>query len=341
MKRYILLIIVIALLTQVSFSQEAITVNGVGAIVSASSFCDEYENASFTPSQAFNGDPDIHWMASGKFNPKKGEWLKITFTKPVRLYAIRISPGFGKGDMYFKYSRWKKLQVTLNKISKKEKRLYHRYIDSDPKKDAVLLYPTAPKVKSITFKILDIYEGSKSNYALVGNIEPVFLKDGAIISSSNALSDILHFLRSSKSPSSAASFLPIGKPLIINRFIENVNPLDKSLKIVKKQKITRSNIRKIWSIWSYICYQLWYDYQFNTYQTVNYIWKEPSQYAVFELSGSMDADSINTYTIYVNRQKTKEKIKTKDSNGKEKEEIVSVIKTIIERIDIHQGIYTP
>ena len=328
--------------------RSAMTINGSPAIVSGSSYCDEYEDIKFNPGQAFNGRADRPWMAEGNFNPKKPDWLKVTFTKPVGLKALRIAPGFGHSSKYFyNYSRLKKFKVVLEKPvkggAKTDVRTYYRRFDGAPYKDLVLIFPNVPTVKSIKVVPLQVYPGKKSKYALIGNIEPVLVREGKTYCSSSAVSDVLSFLRSTHSAEAAFSFIPGGKTIQIKKLIRNANPLDKSSQIKRSYNLTRGQLRQKWDVWANLCQTLYHDYTFNTYDSVNYFWTDKASKVIyFDMFGPDFSDVMNSYIFSMTRQKVTEKIKTKDKDtGKEKEETITVLKSVINKIVVVSDVYTP
>lgn len=327
-----------------TLAQQAITIHGQGCVVTASSYCDEYEDIQFTPNKAFNGKPDRPWMSADEFEPGDEEWIKVTFTNPVKLLALRISPGFGRGgEYYYRYPRLKRFEVILDRSGKTETRTYHNYFDSSPAKDLVLLYSTQPVVKSIKLKILDVYPGETNNQAVIGNIEPVIVKGGKVFSSSWSVEEAIAFLKSTQYPEKSFAFVPRGRTMTLSRIIQNSNPIDESVNIKKAINYNRKRLREEWATWKTICFQIWKSYQFNTYESVNYLWKDESTGLVmFDMIGSINSDVINSYTLGMTRQKVTEVVKQKDEETNEEKEIkVTVLRTVLPYLKMTQDVYTP
>ena len=350
LKVFVFVIAAVYILTAFAFAQErtAMTVNGAAAIVSGSSFCNDYEDIKFSPEQAFNGKPDRPWMADGDFNPKNADWVQITFTKPVGLSALRIAPGFGNTNKYFySYSRLKKFKVVLEKPVKggvkAEARTYYRRFDGDPRKDLLLLFPSQPTVKSVRIAVLQVYPGKKSKSALIGNIEPIIVVKGKTFCSSSAVSDVLSFLRATASANSAFNFIPAGKTISIKKLIKNTNPLDAPSMIKRNYNLTREQLRKQWDIWSTLCQQLYYDYRFKSHDAVNYFWTDPKSGVIFfDMTGSEFSDVVNSYVFTMSRMKVTETITKKDEKTKkEKKVTITVMKSVINKIVSVSDVYAP
>jgi len=344
----ILLVLVASTVNGHAQQRQGMTVNGAAGVVSCSSYCDEYEDIKFTPGKAFNGNPSTPWMAAEKFNPKEGEWIKFTFTKPVSLVALRIAPGFGHSTKrFYEYPRLKRFKIILQKPSgggyKNQIHEYIRRLDGAPYKDLVLLYSTQPRVKSIKLQILEIYKGKGKNNAVVGNIEPILIRDGKTKCSSAPLFDILTFLKSTRSASGAFSFVPSGKPIVIKKFFRNANPLDDPYTIKKSRSYTRASLKKSWNVWKDLCRMIFTDYEFSTYNSVNYFWKNRVNKKIyFDMFGSESADVMNSYQLEMSRQKVTETIKKKDKETDEEKKVtIEVIRTVVEEIRIVSDIYTP
>ncbi len=350
LKVFVFVIAAIYILTTSAFAQErtAMTVNGAAAIISGSSFCNDYEDIKFSPEQAFNGKPDRPWMADGSFDPKKPDWIQITFTKPVGLSAMRISPGFGNTNKYFySYSRLKKIKVVLEKSAKggvtAEARTYYRRFDGDPRKDMLLLFPSQPTVKSVRIAVLEVYPGKKSKAALIGNIEPVIVVNGKTFCSSSAVSDVLSFLRSTASANSAFNFIPAGKTIQIKKTIKNTNPLDPPSTIKRSYNLNRDQLRKQWDIWASLCSQLYYDYRFNSHEAVNYFWTDAkSGLTFFDMTGSEFSDVVNSYMFTMSRMKVTETVTKKDEKTKKETKVkITVMKSVINKIVSVSDVYAP
>lgn len=326
---------------------QGITVNGVGGVVSCSSFCDEYDDINFTPAQAFNGNPDRPWMAESDFNPQTGEWIQFTFTRPVGLVALRISPGFGHTEKrFYDYPRLKKFHVTINKAAEgagSETRHYYRRFDGAPYKDLILLYSTQPLVKSIRLHIDDVFPGKLKNYALIGNIEPIFMMDGQLQCSSTAVSDVLAFLHASGNPESSFAFVPSGRPITIHKIFRNANPLDPRGTIDKSDQFTREQIRQQWDVWADLSRRIFSDYQFKTYEAVNYFWTlEGGKKVFFDMFGPEHSDEMNSFQMALSRQQATEEVKTVDPETKEeKVTTVTIMKSVVDKIMMISDIYTP
>jgi hypothetical protein len=341
------------------FGQEKIKINGEEAKVSCSSFCDEYEDIQFGADRAFNGDPERPWMSANKFDPKTSEWVKIEFAKPVAVAGLRITPGFGHGaDLYNKYSRIKKFRIIFDGGGKSKERTYFRQIDNSLDKDIVAMFSSSPKVSSITFKILDIYPGTKGTNPLIGEIDPLFIKDGKIVSSSQSevLRDIFEFIRCASSPQSALSFIPLDKPVNFTKIVNFTNPLDNYPSSSKKSVISRAQIKKDIELWKNICKLISYDYQAYTYDSLSYIRKDKAKGQwIFDMFISENPDVISSYTLYTQSFKVKETArqsdsiknikenpkKTKKTDEKLKTVQVTRIRNLITSIFINQDIYTP
>ena len=318
-------------------AQWALVVNQQNVIITSSSYCNEYEDIKFSPDQAFNQKSDRPWMAAKNFNSKKPEWIKMTFTSPAKIAALRIVPGFGRDKYYEDYTRLKKFQLIVNKGNKVETRTYYRFFDTEPDRDMVILFANQPKVKSITLKILDVYPGHKNKYPLVGNLEPVIVAKDRIICSSWALEEAVLFLKATRNPDSAFEYVPRRGGILLSRSVRNVNPLDDSLNINKNQRYGRQSLRDNWEVWETLCLQLSTDYLFNTYQGVSYIWKDPgSNHLMFDITPSPVADRLNYFTLEMTRQKVTEKVK-KDG----KESSITVLRAVVKSIKMVSEVYTP
>lgn len=344
----ILLALAVSTINGYAQQRQGMTVNGAAGVVSCSSYCDDYDDIKFTPGKAFNGNPNTPWMAANKFNPKEGEWIKFTFTKPVRLIALRIAPGFGHSTKrFYEYPRLKRFKVVIQKPSgggfKTEVHEYNRRLDGAPYKDVVLLYSTQPPIKSIKLLILETYKGKGKNNAVIGNIEPVLIRDGKARCSSAPLFDILTFLKTTRSATGAFSYVSSGKPIIIKKFYRNANPLDNPDVIKKSKSYTRSSLKKNWSVWKDLCRMIFADYEFNTYNSVNYFWKNRVNKKIyFDMFGSESADVMNSYQLEMSRRKVTETIKKKDEETDEEKEVtIKVIRTVVEKIRIVSDVYAP
>ncbi len=329
--------LMIGLFTGKASAQWALVTNEQNVIVTASSYCDEYEDINFSPDQAFNQRPDRPWMSARDFDPKKPEWIKMTFTTPARIAALRIVPGFGRDEYYDDFARLKKFQLELDRGDRVEKRTYYRFFDSDPHRDMVILFSNNPSVKSITLRILDIYPGSKSKYPLVGNLEPVIVTSDRIISTSWALEDAISFLKSARNPDSAFDFVPRQGGMVLSRGIRNSNPLDDSLSIARNERFDRQALQSNREVWDTLCLQISTDYQFNSFQAVSYIWKDHgSGNIMFDFTPSPVADTTNYYTLALTRQRVTETV-TRD--GEETQ--VSVLRAVVNNIRMVSEVYTP
>jgi hypothetical protein len=340
----LVLITILGLCRVDALAQNAIMVNEQSCIVSASSVCDEYEDMNFASARAFNMNPDEPWMAAGEFNPKKGEWLKLTFTQPVSLMALRITPGFGRtGKYYHEYSRLKRFEVILDKAGKIETRTYTRHFDSDPEKDMVLLFAGEPVVKSFKIKILEVYPGKKGSNALIGNVEPVILSKGRVVCSSWAVEEAISFLKAAGSPELAFSFVPRDESIKIDRLFRHSNPLDKAARLEKRNRYDREKLRKDWGTWEMLCRQIASDYAFNSFEAVSYIWKDPAtKLTIFDFTPSDFGDVLNSYTFAMTRQKVTEKISRKDpKTGKTTEESITILKAVVTEIKMVSDVYAP
>lgn len=328
-------------------SRQGITVNGCAGVASCSSYCDEYEDISFTPDQAFNGNPDRPWMAGKTFNPKEGEWLKFTFKSPTPLLAIRISPGFGTTNKrFYEYPRLKKFQVVIERAvgggTKTDVHDYIRRLDGAPYKDMVLIFSNQPSVKSFKIQIEEVYAGKSKNYALIGGIEPVVVRNGSIVCSSSALADSLAFLRSTGSAGSAFSFVPSDKPVMIKKIIRHANPMDKKEQINKARSYTRAQLKADWNTWADLCRRIYSDYEFRTYEAVNYFWANKAAGIIYlDMFGPEYSDVMNSYQFALSRRTVTETIKKKDESGKETTQTVKVLKTIVNKIFMISDVYTP
>jgi hypothetical protein len=294
-------------------------------------------------------------MAAEPFNPKEPDFVKFTFAKPTGLAALRVAPGFGHSQArFYDYPRLKKFTLTLEIPEKSglrtEKRDFYRKLDGSAHKDMVLLVSNQPVVKSFTITITDVYKGKAKNNAVIGNIDPVLIRDGKMYCSSASLSDLIEFIRSAASSENAFAYLPSKQPVEISKIMHAGNPMDQ-VKLTKKTgKFTRADIRKNWDMWKELCKWLYADYTFNSWDAVNYYWTDKKTGRMFiDMYGSDTADVMNGFYIEMSKQQVKETIAAKPAQKPEAGKTakpapakeITVVRPVVEKFFMTTDIYTP
>ena len=342
-------------MTSGAHAQQAITIYGRGSVVSASSSLEEGSEMKFGPKNAFNREPEKPWIAAENFDPRKGEWIKTVFIKPVNLTALRITPGYGhKKSRFNDYSRLRKFQVLLESASTAETRTYNRMLDSNPAQDIVLIFSGENKIKTFTIEIQDIYHGEKDRRAVIGEIEPIYAGTNRESATAWPVEGIISFLKATNSPSKALLYLTPTGTIIISKIIQNTNPLDPAKNIRKTNKYSLQELKKDFSYWQDLCHQINADYHFNLPGTLSYVWKDyASGETFFEMVPPETGDVMNAYTFGLKKEKLFEKPAVEEKpakTGNEAKETkpakiskkpVPVLKPVITGIKINQDIYTP
>ncbi len=105
----------------------------------------------------WGSDEEFQAWSEGVEGDGLGEWLEITPKKVMPLYALSITPGYGKSEKLFAANnRPGRVEILLNGEHKFEARL-----DDEPENQVIRVLGYTKPVKKIRVTIVDVYPGSR------------------------------------------------------------------------------------------------------------------------------------------------------------------------------------
>jgi hypothetical protein len=117
----------------------------------------------YQPVKAFDGRPDTGWMESVP-GPGIGEWVSISFDKPITTDKLVVSPGWFDSRYWKDNNRIKRMLITLDN--------YTQFVDfQDSMTPQTVDLGKARTFSSATFTIAEVFATSKDNDTCIAEIE--------------------------------------------------------------------------------------------------------------------------------------------------------------------------
>lgn len=126
----------------------------------------------YPPINIFDGNFDNTWCEADANGPGIGESITIEFSEAVSFDEIQIVNGFASKDYYKKNNRVKKLLLT--QVAKKHFQQKEYLLDDDCPDWQSIKFELTQTAQTITFKILDVYKGSKYDDTCLDDIRLLY-----------------------------------------------------------------------------------------------------------------------------------------------------------------------